>query len=166
MDLKRAASAAAIAVGVGISTLIFGVGPVNASRWIRPLPRPAHRLQGGRRTGRMSMSRRRLRQELIHTAGLQDPKAGSRQRNNLRARRTETFLGRVIRRPRGAATPHPRVINATRGRGRLPPGDRRVATWLTPIRPFHRQQRIGGQKRRRRNGIHDSVACAHVCAHR
>jgi hypothetical protein len=36
MDLKRLAGAAAIAAGVGLSTLTFGVGPVNAA----PMPNP------------------------------------------------------------------------------------------------------------------------------
>ena len=40
MDLKRVASAAAIAAGVGISTLMFGVGPVNAAPMPNPSPGP------------------------------------------------------------------------------------------------------------------------------
>jgi len=40
MDLKRVASAAAIAAGVGISTLMFGMGPVNAAPMPNPSPAP------------------------------------------------------------------------------------------------------------------------------
>ena len=36
--------------------------------------------------------------------------------------------------------------------------DRRAATRLIPARALSRQHRVGGQKRRRRKGIHDSVA--------
>ena len=39
MNLKRVASAAAIAAGVVISPLMFGVGPVNAAP-LRPIPFP------------------------------------------------------------------------------------------------------------------------------
>jgi hypothetical protein len=40
MDLKRAAGAAAITAGVGISTLMFGIGPVNAAP-LDPPPSPS-----------------------------------------------------------------------------------------------------------------------------
>jgi hypothetical protein len=40
MDLKRIASAVAIAAGVGISTLMFGVWPANAAPMPNPSPGP------------------------------------------------------------------------------------------------------------------------------
>ena len=40
MDLKRVAGAATIAAGVGISTLMFGLGPVNAAPMPNPTPAP------------------------------------------------------------------------------------------------------------------------------
>jgi hypothetical protein len=40
MDLKRLASAAAIAAAVGISTLMFGAGPVDAAPMPNPSPAP------------------------------------------------------------------------------------------------------------------------------
>jgi hypothetical protein len=46
MDLKRVASAATIAAGVGISTLMFGVGPVNAVP-LDPPPSPTQPAPGG-----------------------------------------------------------------------------------------------------------------------
>jgi hypothetical protein len=46
MNLKRIAGAAAIAVGVGISTLMSGIGPVNAAP-MDPPPSPTQPAPGG-----------------------------------------------------------------------------------------------------------------------
>ena len=40
MDLKRLAGAATIAAGLGLSTLTFAVGPVNAAPMPNPSPSP------------------------------------------------------------------------------------------------------------------------------
>jgi len=46
MDLKNVVSAAAIAAGLGISTLVFGLGPVTAAP-LDPPPSPSQPAPGG-----------------------------------------------------------------------------------------------------------------------
>ena len=48
MNLKRVASAAAIAAGVAISPLMFGVGPVSAAPMDPPVPNPTGTGRAGR----------------------------------------------------------------------------------------------------------------------